>query len=96
MDCKKYVEIVKETEKSVIATIWTGTNFYIDIFSKADLNDCVEYAACHKVFITREDAIRNYPVDGMLHLCRYEDFSKELLNDAVEHLVEGEQAYARK
>ncbi len=94
MDCKKYVEIVKETQKSVIATIWTGANYYIDIFPKADLDDCVEYAACHKIFITREDAIRNYPVDGMLHLCRNEDFSKKLLNDMVDHLLKGEQAYA--
>lgn len=92
--CEKYVEIVKETERSVIATIRTGANYYIDIFSKADLNDCVEYSACHQVFITREDAIRNYPVDGMLYLCRYEDFSEELLNDVVEHLVKGEQANA--
>ncbi len=94
MDCKKYVEIVKETEKSVIATVWTGANYYIDIFPKADLIDCVEYAACHQVFITREDAIRNYSVSGMLHLCRHEDYSRELLESAVKHLLEGEQAYA--
>lgn len=94
MDCKKYVEIVKETEISVIATIWTGANYYIDIFAKADLDDCVAYAAVHQMFITREDAIRNYHVDGMLHLCRHEDFSEELLQTAINHLLEGEQAYA--
>ncbi len=88
---KKYVEIVKETERSVIATIWTGANYYIDIFSKKDLDDHVEYAGRYHDFITREDAIRFTHVDDMLWLCTTEDFSEELLNETIQTLILAEK-----
>lgn len=92
MDCKKYVEVVKETEKAIVATIWTGANYYIDIFDKSNLDAYIAYAAEANVHLTYDDAIRSTSVNDMMFLCKHEDFSDDLLNDVTEHLIlEGER-----
>lgn len=87
---EKYVEIVKETERSVIATIWTGANYYIDIFPQKNLDHWVECAKQEHHFMTREDVIRNTSVTDMLWLCRTEDFTEDLLNETIQMLVKAE------
>ncbi len=86
--CKKSVEIVKETEQAVVATVLTGANYYIDIFPKESLDFRVGEAARNHHSITYEEVIQNVNVTDMLHLCRQEDFCQELLNDAIGYILE--------
>ena len=92
---EKYVEIVKETEKSIIATIWTGANYYIDCFPKESIDYFVKLAEQQHDFITREDAIRTTHVADMLWLCSNEDFSNELLSETIQALMIAEKENAQ-
>lgn len=84
MNCKKYVEIVAETETHLIATVWTGANYYIDCFGKEMIDGQIAWAAESGVHLTAMDVIAHTSVLGMELLCRNEDYSQDLLKEEVE------------
>lgn len=84
MQYKKYVEIVAETETHLIATVWTGPNYYIDLFDRADLNATIEAYAADGEYVTAEKLIGYKSVLEMEYLCRNDDFSQELLDEEIE------------
>lgn len=91
MQYKKWVDIIKETDKSVIATVWTGPNYYIQIFNKEGLQAALDATYAYpNGFRSYKDVIASTSVEDMMHLCRYEDYSEELLNKEVERLLEWE------
>lgn len=84
MNCKKFVEIAAETETHLIATVWTGANYYIDCFSKEMIDDQIAWAEKSGVHITAKDVIERTSVIEMELLCRHEEYSQELLAEEVE------------
>ncbi len=91
MEYRKCVDIVKATDKSIIATVWTGPNFYIQIFNKEELQAALDYTYAYpNGFRSYKDVIASISVEDMMHLCRYEDYSEELLNEVVKQLLKRE------
>lgn len=84
MDCKKYAEIVAETDTHLIATVWTGANYYIDCFNKETIDGQIAWAEESGVHLTAKDVIERTSVLDMELLCKYEDYSQNLLKEEVE------------
>ena len=85
MDYKKSVEIVFENDDVIIATVWTGPNFYIGAFPIAQLDDIIK--GCNKSMV---EIIRNTSVSNMTYLCKYEDYSEELVDEYIATLLKEE------
>lgn len=84
MDCKKYADIVFENENIIVATVWTGMNFYISIFNRYELTSKIEYLETEfGIYYTLEEIIAKTHVSEMEHLCRHEDYSNELVEDWI-------------
>lgn len=80
MQYNKYPEIVAETDDAYICTIWTGPNYYIGYFKKADLDAYINYAEECGVSVTLDQAIARTHVDDMQFMCRTEDYCDDVLN----------------
>ena len=88
MQYEKYPEVVHETEDAYIATIWTGPNYYIGWFPKAELEAYANYAAEAGYPVTFEEALAQTHVDEMCFMCKTEDFSQEVLDDWIRYFLE--------
>lgn len=88
MQYKKYPEVVHETEDAYIATIWTGPNYYIGWFPKAELEAYANYAAEAGYPVTFEEALAQTHVDEMCFMCKTEDYSRELLDEWIQYFLE--------
>lgn len=87
MDYIKYADIIHETEDAYIATIWTGPNYYIGWFPKAELDAEIEYAAECGVSVSLEKAIVRTSVADMHFMCKAEDYSEEVAQAWIEHFL---------
>lgn len=87
MQYEKYPEVVHETEDAYICTIWTGPNYYIGYFDKADIDQYIAYAEECGVYVSFDDAIRRTHVDDMHFMCRTEDYSDDVLKAWIERLI---------
>ncbi|MBP3674049.1 MAG: hypothetical protein J6J18_09505 [Oscillospiraceae bacterium] len=87
MQYEKYVEIVHETEDAYIATIWTGPNYYIGWFPKADLDAYVKYAEECGHYVSLEEAIRRTSVGDMHFMCKTEDYDQDTLDAWIAQLL---------
>lgn len=83
-DWKKYADIVFENGNVIVATVWTGRNFYIDIFDKHELTSKIEYLETEfGIYYTLEEIIAKTHVSEMEYLCRHEDYSNALVQDWI-------------
>lgn len=87
MDCKKYVEIVAETETHLIATIWTGANYYIDVFAKDMIEEQIACANENGIYVTNKDIIARTSVLDMDFLCKNEEYSQDILQEEIERYI---------
>lgn len=85
MEYKKSVEIVFQNDDVIIATVWTGPNFYIGAFPIDWLDDIINHCNTSMVEIIRNTSVRN-----MMYLCKFEDYSEELLNEYIAMLLKEE------
>lgn len=84
MDYKKYADVVYDDDDIIIATVWTGANYYIDTFDKSELISEIRYLKAEfNISRTIEELIAKTHVSEMQHLCRHEDFSDELVQDWI-------------
>jgi len=75
----KWVDFVYENEKSYIGLVSTFYNYYISCFDKKDIDADIEYHKENGVIISVEELIESVSVYDMTHLCRYEDYTDEML-----------------
>lgn len=86
---KKYAEIVFESDNYIIATVWTGPNYYISLFPTEEVSAIIaNWKECTGKSITRENAIESLSVSDMDFLCRHEDYSPEDVQCYVQRLLE--------
>lgn len=89
MQYEKHPEIVHETEDAYICTIWTGPNYYIGWFPKAELDAFIAYAEECGHFVTFDQAIARTHVDEMHFMCKSDEYCQEVLEAWIKYFIEG-------
>jgi|GEM_PF-6164318 len=87
----KWVDFVYENEKSYIGLVATLYNYYIGCFDKKYIEAEIEFHKEIGEIISVEEIIESisvYDLRYMTHLCRYEDYTDEMLWEYINRVEE--------